>query len=50
MTLVAPLEVRNEGELAVVARLVRRLMLGETTLDTEFPGYRYSRTDWLRES
>lgn len=47
--LVAPLEVRNEGELASVANLARRLILGKTTLKAEFPGYGYGRTDWLRE-
>lgn len=47
--LVAPLEVRNETELAAIAVLTRRLLLGQTTLETEFPGYRYRRADWLRE-
>ena len=49
VSLVAPLEVRNEAELASVALLARRLMLGQTTLETEFPGYLYCRADWLRE-
>jgi len=49
VNLVAPLEVRNEIELASVALLARRLILGKTTLEAEFPGYRYGRTDWLRE-
>lgn len=49
VNLVAPLEVRNESELASVALLARRLILGQTTLETEFPEYCYSRTDWLRE-
>ena len=47
--LVAPIEVRNEDELAVLASLARRLMLRQTTLDLEFPAYRYSRTEWLKE-
>lgn len=47
--LVAPLEVRNKEELALVAKLARRLILGQTTLESEFPGYRYNRADWLRE-
>ena len=47
VSLVAPLEVRNERELASVALLARRLILGQTTLEAEFPGYRYSRADWL---
>ncbi len=47
--LVAPMEVRNEVELASVAGLARRLLLGHTTLEAEFPGYRYGKADWLRE-
>jgi hypothetical protein len=50
VTLIAPLEVRNEGEAASVARLARRLILGETTLDAEFPEYLYKQADWLREN
>ena len=49
VSLVVPLEVRCETELALVAKLARRLMLGQTTLEVEFPGYRYGKTDWLRE-
>lgn len=49
ISLVAPLEVRNEAELALVAKLARRLILGQTTLAEEFPGYRYGKADWLRE-
>ena len=49
ISLVAPLEVRNETELASVALLARRLILGQTTLEAEFPGYCYRRADWLRE-
>lgn len=48
ISLVAPLEVRNEAELAFVAELAR-LVLGQTTLDAEFPGYMYGKVDWLRE-
>jgi hypothetical protein len=47
--LVAPLEVRNESELASVAALAKCLLLGRTTLGAEFPGYRYGRADWLAE-
>jgi len=35
--------------LALIANLARRLILGQTTLESEFPGYRYNRADWLRE-
>ena len=49
VSLVAPLEVRSEGELASVANLARQLILGQTTLESEFPGYSYGRAEWLRE-
>jgi hypothetical protein len=47
--LVAPLEVRNRQELAVVADLAKRLLLGQTSLDAEFPGYCYTKANWLSE-
>lgn len=47
--LIVPLEVRDEKELAVVAQLARKLLLGQTTLHAEFPGYRYTREHWLAE-
>lgn len=49
VSLVVPLEVRNETELAQLASMARRLLLGQTTLQNEFPDYRYGRADWLRE-
>ena len=49
INLVAPLEVRNEHELAIVAALAKRLILQQTTLEEEFPSYSYNREDWLGE-
>lgn len=49
VSLAAPLEIRNEVELAAIALLARRLILGQTTLENEFPGYRYDRNEWLKE-
>ncbi len=49
ISLIAPLEVRNEAELANLALLARRLLLRETTVEAEFPGYQYGRADWLKE-
>lgn len=49
VSLVAPIEIRNENEVAVLASLARRLMLRQTTLESEFPGYRYGRAKWLKE-
>ncbi len=48
MDLVAPVEVRNEQELAQLADLARQLVLRKTTLAERFPGA-YSRADWLRD-
>jgi hypothetical protein len=50
VSLIAPLEVRNETELALVADLARRLLLGRTRLEEEFPNYRYGKSDWIAES
>lgn len=47
--LIAPLEVRNEAELAEVAQLAKHLIRQETTLTSEFPGYSYGRAQWLIE-
>jgi hypothetical protein len=49
LSLVAPLDVRNEAELASVASLAKRLIRQETTLEREFPGYCYGRQHWLAE-
>lgn len=49
VSLVAPMEVRNESELASVANLARRLILGQITLAAQFPSYQYGRTEWLSE-
>lgn len=50
LDLVAPLEVRNEQELAVVADLACRLLLGSTTLEREFSDYCYNKASWLSEA
>lgn len=49
VNIVAPLEVRNETDLAELASLAKRLIKGQTDLKTEFPDYSYAREDWLRE-
>lgn len=46
---VAPLEVRNEDDLAELARLAKRLIRQATSLALEFPGYSYGREQWLNE-
>jgi len=49
VSLIAPLDVRNEVELAAVAVLARKLILGKTTLQSEFLGYHFGRAEWLKE-
>lgn len=49
VSLVAPMEVRCEKDLAEVARLARALILQQTTLAREFPGFVYDRASWLRD-
>ncbi len=49
VNIVAPLEVRNEKDLAELASLAKRLIKGQTDLKSEFPDYRYTRQDWRRE-
>lgn len=49
VSLVVPLEVRSEKELIDVARLARRLLLGEVSLDHEYPDYAYGKSNWLQE-
>ena len=49
ITLIAPLEVHKVNDLKAVAELARKVLLGQTTLEQEFPGYCYSRQDWIRE-
>lgn len=49
ISLVAPMEVRNQSELALVAKLARRLILGQTTLGAEFPSYQYGKEQWVQE-
>lgn len=48
MDMVAPVEVRNEQEIAQLADLARQLVLRKTTLAERLPDA-YSRADWLRE-
>ncbi|PPD47048.1 MAG: hypothetical protein CTY14_05335 [Methylotenera sp.] len=44
--LCAPIEVRNEQDLMVIANLTIKLLKCETTLEKEFPNYIYTRDDW----
>lgn len=49
VNLVVPMNASNEGDMRLIADLVRRLMKGQTTLAAEFPWYQYKKEDWLRE-
>ena len=48
-SLVAPLEVRNLEDLSELAGLARELLRGQTTLLREFPGFKYTKVDWLAD-
>lgn len=47
--IVVPVEVRNVDELRRLADLVRRILLGATTLEREFPRYVYSKAQWVAD-
>lgn len=49
VSLCAPVEVRNTEELRSLAKLVRRLLKGETTLAAAFPDYAYTQKDWVAD-
>lgn len=49
LEVVAPIEIRNEPELAQLADLAKRLVCQKATLATEFPGAVYNRQSWLHE-
>lgn len=46
VTICAPVEVRNQGELTNLIDIVKSLAKHSTTLDQLFPGYRYTAEDW----
>ena len=45
----APIEVRCEEDLVKLVTLVKKLLIGETNLNWEFPGYIYLKEQWLTE-
>lgn len=49
VSLVVPIEVRNEQDLAKLADLAKRLVLQKTTLAGEFPDAVYDRSNWIRD-
>lgn len=49
LSIVAPLEIHNETGIRTLAQLAKEIMLGNTTINKEFPDYIYSDIDWLRE-
>ena len=48
--LCAPLDVGSKEEVVALARLAKRLIKGETTLEMLFPDYQYGREEWLQEA
>lgn len=49
ISLVAPVEIRSRADAMALAELAKRLVLGLTTLEAEFPGYEYGREMWLSD-
>lgn len=49
LSIVVPVEVRNEQELAQLADLARQLVKRQTTLTERFGAEAYGKADWLRE-
>lgn len=49
VTLCAPIEVRNEKDLHVLADMAKRLLRREVTLAALFPESRYTKIDWENE-
>ena len=49
VSLCVPIEVRNPTDLRELAKIAKRLLKRETTLQELFPKYRYTRADWVRE-
>lgn len=47
--LVAPFEIRCDADQKPVAALVYRLLTQQSTLESEFPGFSYTKQDWLNE-
>lgn len=45
-----PVDVRTDKEARALAGFARRLLKGETSLASEFPGYVYGRAEWLAEA
>lgn len=49
VSICCPLEVRGIPDLHILCNLVKKLLKGETTLDKEFPNYKYTKEDWAKE-
>ena len=49
VSLVAPLEVRNEQEVTYLAHFARQLILRYTTLEKEFASFVYDKARWLND-
>ncbi len=47
--IVAPIEIRCVEGLRILADLVRRILNGQTTLESEFPGYLYGKQQWIAD-
>jgi|ERR1035437_727785 hypothetical protein len=50
VSICVPIEVQSVDDLKTLCVLVRKLLLGQTTLDKEFPNYTYTKDDWANEN
>lgn len=50
VSICAPLEIRGVEDLKKLCSLVKSLLKGQTSMDREFPGFAYTRADWVREN
>lgn len=50
VSLCIPVEVRNKAEINALAKMAKRLVKGETSVEDEFPGYQYGQENWLSEA
>lgn len=49
ISIVAPFEIQSLNDVLQLADLAKKLIAGEASIQSMFPGYAYGREDWLRE-
>lgn len=49
VSICAPMEVHSHDDLKTLTEMVKRILNGETTIASEFPGYVYTKENWNAE-